>query len=304
MFKKFLISCLMLILLLSMSACSFSKSDKDKKASDGKVTVVVSFNPLKEFTEAIGKDKVKVTSLIPNGTEPHEYEPKTSDLKELSNCDLFIYNGLGMESWADKAIKSASNDKLETLDSSSGISAIKNTDKDEIEEHGKYDPHIWLSLKCAETQSKNIKDKLCKIDPDNKDFYEKNYKDFYEKLDSLYNDYSKKFSDVSSKDFVTGHAAFAYFCRDYGLKQNSVEDTFAEGEPTAEKLKELTNYCKDNNIKTVFTEEMVSTKVSETLAKEVNAKVYKIYTLESKEDGKDYLSAMKDNLEMVYNSLK
>ena len=70
------------------------------------------------------------------------------------------------------------------------------------------------------------------------------------------------------------------------------------------KMTELVAYCKKNNIKTIFVEDMVSPKVSVTLAKEVGAKAEKIYTIESKEDNKDYLESMKDNLDKIYNSLK
>ena len=177
-------------------------------------------------------------------------------------------------------------------------------DPDEIKEHGQYDPHYWLSLKGAENGAKNIKDALVKIDPANKSKYESNYSSFYSRLEKLFKDYKAKFNSVKKKNIVTGHAAFAYFSRDFGLVQNSVEDTFAEGEPSAKKLAELIDYCKKNNVKTIFVEDMVSPKVSETLAKEVGAKAVQIYTIESKEDNKDYLQSMKDNLDKIYNSLK
>ena len=97
------------------------------------------------------------------------------------------------------------------------------------------------------------------------------------------------------------HAAFAYLCRDFNLTQNSVEDVFASGEPSAKKLADLTDYCKNNNIKTIFVEDLVSPKVSETLAKEVGAKTVKINTFL---EGDDYLGTQKDNLEKIYGSLK
>ncbi len=75
-------------------------------------------------------------------------------------------------------------------------------------------------------------------------------------------------------------------CRDFGLKQNSVEDVFAGGEPTPQKLKELVELSKKNKIKVIFMEELASPRVSETLATEVGAKVQKIYTIESNEDNK------------------
>lgn len=307
MFKKnklFILAAIVSSIMFIFSGCNSSSGTTTDNKSKSKPKVVVSFNAMREFASAIGKDKIDITTIIPNGTEPHDFEPTAKDLKTLSSADVFVYSGLGMESWKDKVINSANNKNLIAVDASKGITPIKNTDAGEIKEHGQYDPHAWISLKNAEIQSKNIKDALVKADPSNKEFYEKNYKSFSKQLDDLYNEYNTKFSAVTNKSFVTGHAAFAYLCRDFGLKQNSVEGVFAEGEPSPQKLAELVNYCKENNIKTIFVEDMVSPKVSNTLAKEVGAKVEKIYTIESKEDNKDYIQSMKSNLEMIYNSLK
>ena len=289
-------------IIFTFGGCVTGTASNNTKES--KVKVVVSFNAMREFASAIGKDKIDIITMIPNGTEPHDFEPTAKDFKNLSDANVFVYSGFGMESWKDKVLKSINNKNLIVVDASKGSTPIKNGDSDEIKEHGQYDPHIWLSLKGAKNQSKNIKDTLVKADPSNKNFYEKNYSDFSKQLDDLYNEYNKKFQTVSTKSFVTGHAAFAYLCRDFGLKQNSVEGVFAEGEPSSQKLAQLVNYCKQNNIKTIFVEDMVSPKVSNTLAKEVGAKAKKIYTIESKEDNKNYIQSMKSNLEMIYNSLK
>ena len=310
MFKKLtmcmLLGCAILTFTaLTFTSCSTKKIEKDSTSSQSKVEVVVTFNAMREFAAAIGKDKVNIVTIIPDGTEPHDFEPKAKDLESLNNAKVFVYNGFGMEAWVDKALEAVDNKSLVSVEASKGSDAIKNTETDEIEEHGQYDPHLWISIKGAENEAKNIKDALVKVDESNKDYYEKNFNDFTSQLNTIYDEYNKKFQTVSNKSFVTGHAAFAYLCRDFGLKQNSVEDVFAEGEPSAKKLKELTDYCMENKVKTVFVEDMVSTKVSETLAKEVGAKIEKIHTIESKdEDNKDYIQCMKENLDMIYNSLK
>ncbi|MCD2347682.1 metal ABC transporter substrate-binding protein [Clostridium guangxiense] len=301
MFKKFLTLLLSITVFFSLTACN---NNNPQPPSSKKLRVVVSFNAMKEFAYAIGKDKITIVNMTPNGTEPHDFEPKTKDIETLTNADVFIYNGLSMESWTSKTLKSINNKNLITVEASNGVNAIKNTDAGEIKEHGAYDPHLWISLKGAELEAKNIKDALIKADSKNKSFYEKNYTTFRKQLDELYNNYDQKFKTVKNKSFVTGHAAFAYLCRDFSLKQDSVEDVFAEGEPSTKRLAELTDFCKKNKVKTVFVEDMVSPKVSKTLAKEVGAKVEKIYTIESREDGKDYIESMKSNLEMIYNSLK
>lgn len=283
-------------MLISFSSCSNTVS-----SNNNKMKVVVSFSAMREFAEAVGKDKVDVITMIPNGTEPHEFEPKIKDFQNLCDAKVFVYNGMNMEKWASKAVEASNNSSLISIDASKGYKALKSSSE---EENSEYDPHVWISLKGAEYEAKNIRDGLIKADSNNKSYYEKNYSDFYNKLEALYKEYNDKFSSLSNKNFVTGHAAFAYFCKDFSLKQNSVEDVFAEGEPSSKQMESLIDYCKAEHIKTIFVEDMVSPKVSETLAKAVGAKAVKIYTNESKEDNLDYISSTKKNLENIYDSLK
>jgi len=287
----------------SKSTIASEETLNNKQNDQSKLRVVVSFNPLKEFATAVGKDKIEVTTVVPEGTEPHDFEPKIKDMKNISNASLFVYSGFGMETWVDKTLTAIDNKNLPVVDSSKGINPIKNQG-DEIKEHGQSDPHIWLSLRDAKIQTKNIKDALVKADKKNKSFYEKNYQEYAKELDKLYSEYKGKFEGVPNKNFVTGHAAFAYLCRDFGLKQNSVESVFAGGEPTPQKLKQLVDLSKKNKIKVIFMEELASPRVSETLASSVGAKVQKIYTIESSEGNKTYIESMKENLSNIYNSLK
>lgn len=300
---------LAVFMVVSVTACSDKANrEQDKAASNqnssSKIEVAVSFNAMREFAEAVGKDRIDVKTIIPNGVEPHDFEPKVKDMQLLSSAKVFIYSGLDMEGWVDKTLESLDNKNLVVVEASKGVVPIVNSAKDDIKEHGQYDPHVWVSIKGAEKEADNIKDALIKVDPSNKEYYNNNYKNFVSKLDALYNAYKPKFAAMANKNFVTGHAAFAYFCRDFGLKQNSVESVFADGEPTPKELSGLVNFCRQNNIKTVFSEELASPKVSETLAKEVNANVEIIHTFESQEDNKDYIECMKENIEEVYNSLK
>ncbi len=301
MSKRWAVLLLCLIAIVVFSACGNKNSVDTTKGN--KIKVSVSFNAMQEFVAAVGKDRVEISTIIPNGTEVHDFEPKAQDFVGLGAAKVFVYSGLGVEAWADKAIQAANNAKLIAVEASRGADVIANTDPEEIEEHGQYDPHIWLSLKGAELEVKNIKDALMQADPSNKDYYEKNCSDYVSQLESLYSEYREKFLSAKKKSFVTGHAAFAYLCRDFGLEQNSVEGPYAEGEPTAQQLAELVEYCRKNKVTTIFAESMVSPEVSRTLANEVGAKVETIYTMESGEGDMTYLDRMKDNLSKIYASL-
>ena len=264
MVKKLVLLVVGVLMAALFAGCG---NDAPKEQAGKKIQVVTSFNAMSEFAKAIGGDKVEVSTIIPDGTEPHDFELKPENMKQLASAQVFVY-------------------------------------PDEIKEHGAEDPHAWLSLKNAKIEVKNIKDALVKVDPANKDYYEKNYNDYVAKLDAMIQKYEGQFAKAPHKNFVTGHAAFAYLCRDFGLEQNSVEDVFAEGEPNAAQLAKLIEYCKENKITTIFAEEMASPEVSKTLAQEVGAKVETIYTIESKEDDKTYLERMDDNLTKILGSLQ
>lgn len=301
MVKKLVLLVVGIMMAALFAGCG---NDAPKEQASKKIQVVTSFNAMAEFAKAIGGDKVEVSTIIPDGVEPHDFELKSDNMKQLATAQVFVYNGFGMEPWAQQAIDAAKNSKLITVVATEGVEAIKNTDPEEIKEHGAEDPHAWLSLKNAKIEVKNIKDAFVKADPANKDYYEKNYNDYVAKLDEMIKKYEGQFAQAPHKNFVTGHAAFAYLCRDFGLEQNSVEDVFAEGEPNAAQLAELIKYCKENNITTIFAEEMASPEVSKTLASEVGAKVETIYTIESNEDNKTYLERMDENLTKIAASLK
>nr|WP_207729514.1 zinc ABC transporter substrate-binding protein [Clostridium chrysemydis] len=293
--KKFLSVLFVGILALSAVGCSSDGKDANSNKTDKKIKVVASIYPLEQFTKMIGKDKVEVKTLVGPGLEPHDFDLKPQDTKELMESNIFVYNGLDMEHWADDVINSLKSTDVKVVTASEGVNTRKEGDT--------VDPHVWLSLKEAEVEAKNILNALVEKDPSNKDYYETNYKELVKEFDNLYNEYKPKFEKLKNKDFITNHEAFGYLCREFGLTQKSVSGIFQEGEPTPQKLQELVNYCKKNNIKVIFSESTAEQKTSETLAKEVGAKVQKIYTLESEQDSKTYLEAMKYNLETIYNSL-
>lgn len=303
MLKKIIALIVCLVAILNFTGCNQS-NQQQTNVNAGKIQICVTFNAMKEFAEAVGGDKVAVSTIIPDGSEPHDFEPKAKDLAGLSTARVFIYNGLGIEAWVKEAVAAADNKDLIVVEASKGAALIAiGADQDRLGEQGSYDPHLWLSLKGAEVEVKNIKDALVKADPSNQEYYEKNYADYNARLENLYNEYHEKFKLIQKKGFVTGHAAFAYLCRDFGLTQHSVEDVYAEGEPSAKQLGQLIDYCKKNNTTTIFTEEMASPAVSESLANAVGAKVQTIYTMESAEDDKTYLERMEDNLSKIYVSL-
>jgi len=284
--------------------------------ADRRLSIAVTFDAMEELTKAVVKDLADVSLIIPEGMEPHEAEPTAQNLIFLTNADVLIYNGFGMEFYLEKVLKAVNNKNLVLVEASKGVKPIEidydDHDDDEHDfhhhhdghHHGNIDPHAWLSLQATRIMVKNIESALSRLDKKNAKTYAKNANFYIKELDKLYAEYVKKFKSVKNKTLVTSHAAFAYLCRDFGLVQNSITDVFAEGEPNAKQLVKLVEYCKKHKVKTIFSEEIANQTLAQTLSNEVGGKVVKIYTIETKEDELPYLMRMKENLKRIYENLR
>ena len=293
------------------------ETETDVISIDGdKLKVMASFYPMYDFAQKIGGDRVEVTNMVPAGTEPHDWEPAASDIKKLEEADIFIYNGAGMEHWAADVLTSLDNKNLIAVEASTGIDLLEgseheeeeNGEKDEHAEEITYDPHVWLAPENAKKEMENIKDALVSADPDHQEYYEKNYQTYAKKLDDLDAEYQEKLSDVKTRDVIAAHQALGYLCQAYGLNQSGIEGLSADSEPDAARMKEIVDFAKKHQVKTIFFEELVSPKISETIAKEIGAQTKMLNPLEGLSDeelkaGADYFSVMESNLETLVEAL-
>ncbi len=255
---------------------------------------------------------MKVTNLVPAGTEPHEWEPSPSDVKSIQNSDVFIYNGADMEGWVDDTLASIDSSKTAICEASKGIklrmAADEEDTSDEQEHAGEHDPHVWLSPKNAKAELKNIEQALIKADPANKADYQANYKKYAAKFDKLDQKYAEALSQTKGHSIVVSHEAYGYLCDEFGLTQKPITGMDAEGEPDAKTMAQIVQFIKDNNVKTVFGEDLVSQKVARTIADETGAECVQLNPVEGLTDkqlkaGEDYLSVMNDNLEKLVSAL-
>lgn len=310
----------MLLLSLVLCLCVFSACTSGGETADnGKLKVYTSFYPIYDFTSKIGGDKIEVTNIVPTGTEPHDWEPTPKDMQAIANADMLVYNGLGMEHWVEKVTNAVGNDKLVLVESSNGINLItEHTDdhKEEEEHFGEdghnhdhdTDPHVWTSIRNAITQMENIKNALCEADSENAAYYEENFNKYKLEFEALDKEFESFIASCEKKDIIVAHDAFSYLCKDYGLNQIAINGLSAEAEPEPSRMAEIVEFARENDIKVIFFEELVSPKVAQTIAKEIGAETMVLNPLEGLSDeevvsGDDYLSVMRKNLEAIKKAL-
>jgi zinc transport system substrate-binding protein len=295
------------IFLLILSGCSNQDQTKEKKDSLGqkKLNVVTTFYPMYYFSKQVAGNSANVSLLIPNGVEPHDWEPTAKDMANIQDADVFVYNSRYFETWTGKVLKSIDTSKLTVTEAASQINLLNGTNG---KGNSNKDPHVWLSPVLAKQEVDAIAKAFEQKDPKNKEKYKKNADEFKVKLDDIDQLYRDTLSKAPAKEFVTQHASFAYLAKEYGLTQISIAGLSPDVEPTLGKLAELAKLTKEKHIKVIYFEGMTSSKVAETLANEIGAKTEVLNPLEGltksdQKQGLDYLGVMKNNLNALKKSL-
>jgi len=304
-----------LIVLLVMTSSIISGCGTSNFSVEGKVNVVTSFYPLYDFSQKIGGEFVHVINLVPTGVEPHDWTPKVKDMKNISNADVFVYNGADFEGWVDNFLDGLNKDhSFIVVEASKGANLINTNDEADNEhehehEHGNFDPHIWLSPKQAKVMAENIKDAFVSIDPSHAEAYTINYQRLIDSLNELDEKLDKIVEAAPKKEIVVSHEAFGYIARDYGIRQVAVMGLSPEAEPTVQKMREIKIFAEEHQIKYILFEELVSSKLAETLANSLGIDTLVLNPLEGltekqQKAGEDYFSLMESNLTTIEKALQ
>jgi zinc transport system substrate-binding protein len=295
-----------IIILFILSGCSSQEqTGNNENIGQKRLNVVTTFYPMYYFAKQVAGDSADVTLLIPNGVEPHDWEPTAKDMASIQDADVFVYNSRYFETWTDKVLKSIDTSKLSVTEAANRIKLINGAGE---KGNNNKDPHVWLSPVLAKQEVDTITKAFVQKDPKNKDNYQKNADAFKAKLDDVDQLYRDTISKAPTKEFVTQHAAFGYLAKEYGLTQIAIAGLSPDVEPTLGKLAELAKLTKEKHIKIIYFEGMTSSKVAQTLANEIGAKTEVLNPLEGltksdQKQGLDYLGVMKNNLKSLEKSL-
>ena len=285
--------------------------------------IVASFYPILEFVKKVGGDRVEVSTLIPMGVEPHDFEPTIQQIQNSERADMLVYNGAGFEGpWIKKI-----NAKF-VVDSSQGLNLTKNNSGEDssrssnnngrVDEHSTkevaaepVDPHVWLDPILAKKQVENVRDGLIKIDPNNAGYYSENARKFIAELDSLDAAIRSELSDCEKREFISFHNAFNYLAHRYNLTQHSIHETITPaGEILPQRIQETLEIARNMGIDTIFSEDLLDPRLANVIAQEVpNGKVLILSPLEGidqqeQKAGIGYVEKMNENIQNLKVGLK
>lgn len=259
------------IFLTTYIETAYAKEEK-------KLRVLCTFFPLKVFTlnVAKGAQNVVIETLLPPNRGPHNYSLSPGDVRKIVRADIYLANGLGLESFLERPIKNI-NPKLKIFILTRGIKPIPIGAGSETQHDihrgifgipGEYNEHAWVSPLQAIKYVMNIRDSLIKIDEPNSHLYIKNAEEYISKLRSLYEETRQAVKTFKSTKIVTQHRAFDYYARDVGLEIVAVLLEVPGQEPSAGKLAKLIRKIKASGAAAVFGEPQFSMALAKTIAKE------------------------------------
>lgn len=320
MHRKKTFTGIFMMLILFLTACSGkngTKSSNDSgetlpnnSAQSEKLTIITTFYPMYEFTRQVAGDLANITMMVPAGTDTHHFEPSAKNLVALNKADLFIYNSPEMETWVPDVLKAVeSSQSLIVVEAAENITLLESSEDHEEEGHThEEDPHVWLDPVLAQYEVETIKKALQKADPENAEIYEENAATFIAECEQLHTEFQEAFSGAKNRMFVTQHAAFGYLAARYNLTQLSIAGLSAENEPSPAQLAKLHQMIQKYEIPVIYQNSDASSSIADTLSTETGVPVEFLYSLESVtseeiENGADYLSLMRKNLDALKKSI-
>jgi len=303
--KKILIVSVILILLFSALACQPTSNVSTEKKS-----IVVTYSILGSIVKDLVGDKATVTVSVPNGSDPHEWQPSAKAIETINKADLVVDNGLGLEGGLEKTLQAARDRGVKFFTASDYITiryvgsgeGIPSGDPDQVV--GAPDPHLWMNplamkrvvsgLAAVLMQDLNLDVSTQAADLENR-------------LDSLDTEIADMVSVIpqENRKLVTGHESMGYFAQRYGFELIGViiPSLSTEAGDSAANLAELKNAIEDNKVKAIFTELGTKPIVAKEIGDETGVKVVELTTHVLPSDG-SYFTFMRNLASVITNALK
>jgi zinc/manganese transport system substrate-binding protein len=303
--KHIIIVLIITLLLFGMLACQPTGT-----SNTGKKSIVVTYSILGSLVKDLVGDKASVTVSIPNGLDPHEWEPSAKNIEAINKADLVVENGLGLEGGMEKTLQTARDKGVMFFTASDYITVrhvgtgegIPSGDPDQAV--GAADPHIWMdpltmksvvqALAPVLTQELNLDVASQAVELENQ-------------LDSLNTEIADIVAQlpVSERELITGHESMGYFAQRYDFKLIGVivPSLSSQAEVSAADLVALKTVIQENYVKAIFTELGTSAAVAKAIADETGVKVVELTTHALPSDG-SYFTFMRDLSSTIVDELK
>jgi ABC-type Zn uptake system ZnuABC Zn-binding protein ZnuA len=266
------------------------------------VIAVESF--LADLAQDVAGDRIEVDSLIPPGVDPHGFELTPADLVKLTEADMIILNGHGLESWLTETMDQTNHSAL-IIQASDGL-------EPRLSDGNEPDPHFWLDPTLVVTYIENIRLGLTKIDPQGEAVFSANAQKASRELNELDQWIAAQTGQIPEERrlLITNHETFGYYAERYGFQVvGAIIPSITTGSsPTAKEVAALVDQIEKTHAPALFLEIESNPQIANQIANETGVKVVDdLYTHSLSEKGgpaADYFSMMKWNTTRIVSALQ
>jgi zinc/manganese transport system substrate-binding protein len=285
--------------------------DSDQGAGDGRPTIVVTTTVLGAVVSELVGDAAEVQVLMPDGIDPHDFQPSARDAAALGDAGLVVENGLDLEEGLGDAIEGARDDGVAVFTATdhvelreAGGDADDHSEEEHAEEeHGTEDPHIWMDplamRDVAVALAPVVRDELG-LDLATRD------EDLAGRLEALDEELRGTLAAIPAerRRLVTGHESMGYFADRYGFELVGalIPSLSSQAQVSASNLAGLREQIEREGVPTVFTERGTPPGVAEAIGEQTGARVVEIATHDLPDDG-SYATFMRDAAAAVRDGL-
>lgn len=292
-----------MIVALTLSACSTAPTNthSDLQSDDGQLQVVTTTTQLADFAREIGGDDATVRGLLAAGGSAHHFDPAPKDLLALSQADVLVVNGAGLEGFVDSAIDAsgfsgtiitaangvdleaaheitaaaeheAESDDHDGHDGHDGHDDHDSHEGHDGHDHGDLNPHLWTSPRFAAGMVAEIARGFAAVDPVHAEGYAQRASAYESRLAALDTWIAPQFAAVAASErvLVTGHDSLRYFLHDYDIAfAGAIMPGFEDNaEPSVAAIDALIAEIKARGVRAIFVESSMSPKLAQTIARE------------------------------------
>jgi ABC-type Zn uptake system ZnuABC Zn-binding protein ZnuA len=261
-----------LLAVAALAAACGGKGQPTSPKSGPKV--VTSIDLFADLIRQVAGERAQVTALVPAGADPHTYEPVPSKVVDVSQADLVLINGLGLEETLMDVIKNNVRSGVPIIEMSAGLPVL------EAGGQGTGNPHLWLNVRNAMHYVEVARDALIQVDPAGEAEYGANAQAYLAELENLDSQVQQSIASIPAerRKLVTSHDAFPYLAERYGLELVGFVIRSPGQEPSASDVADLTRTIEDQNVPALFEEPQFNARILELAAKDAGVEVCSLYS--------------------------
>ncbi len=309
---------ILLWLVFSVVVCGGCDRHEPTPEHATRPVVVTTLFPLYDFARSIVGSRMEVKLLLPPGVEPHHFEPRPEDIVTIQRAALFIYTSPAMEPWAARLLAGLDQRRLRVVQAAAHVRLREIGQKEQDDDaHDlpqsvsghRQDPHVWLDFGNAQQMVDEMLAGIVAVDPGHAGEYRANATALQHRLADLDRRFTQGLANCTSRVVLHGgHYAFGYLARRYHLTYLAAEGVSADNEPSPRQLAELVQQIRSNRLGAVFSEELVSPRLADSLAAETGVRVLRLngahnLTKDQFERGVTFFDLMEQNLHNLRQGL-